>query len=197
MINDNDPLVIINAIHALNEILAEEGGIALSRKMVEYLLNRLREFNEWGQATILDQLAKYQPKEDNEMFNIMNILEEKLKLSCCAIVLAVIKIFMNFTKNKPNVYEQVILRVKSPLITLASISEGNYEVMFTILSHIKFIASKGYNQVFALEYKSFYCRTDEPSYIKYLKLEILSLIACDVNLGDMLNELGEYNLLYI
>lgn len=48
MINDNDPLVIINAIHALNEILAIDGGMALSRKMVEYLVNRLKEFNEWG-----------------------------------------------------------------------------------------------------------------------------------------------------
>jgi AP-4 complex subunit beta-1 len=48
MINDNDPLVIINAIHGLNEILVAEGGMALSRKMVEYLLNRLKEFNEWG-----------------------------------------------------------------------------------------------------------------------------------------------------
>ena len=64
--------------------------------------------------------------------------------------------------------------------------------MYTILCHIKYIASKGYNTVFASDYKSFYCRVDEPTYIKLLKLEILSLIACDFNLGDMLNELGEY-----
>jgi len=48
MISDNDPLVIINAIHALNEILAAEGGMALSKKLVDYLLGRLKEFNEWG-----------------------------------------------------------------------------------------------------------------------------------------------------
>ncbi|CAD8171016.1 unnamed protein product [Paramecium octaurelia] len=192
MISDNDPLVIINAIHALNEILAQEGGMALSKKMVDYLLGRLKEFNEWGQATILDELSKYSPKDDKEMFNIMNLLEERLKHSCSAIVLGVIKVFMNFTKNKPQIYEQVITRVKLPLITLASISEGNFEIMYTILCHIKYIASKGYNSVFASDYKSFYCRVDEPTYIKLLKLEILSLIACDFNLGDMLNELGEY-----
>ncbi|CAD8082871.1 unnamed protein product [Paramecium sonneborni] len=192
MISDNDPLVIINAIHALNEILASEGGMALSKKMVDYLLGRLKEFNEWGQATILDELAKYSPKDDKEMFNIMNLLEERLKHSCSAIVLGVIKVFMNFTKNKPQIYEQVITRVKLPLVTLASISEGNFEIMYTILCHIKYITSKGYNSVFASDYKSFYCRVDEPTYIKLLKLEILSLIACDFNLGDMLNELGEY-----
>ncbi len=33
---------------------------------------------------------------------------------------------------------------------------------------------------------------DEPSYIKDLKLKILSQIATENNLGDILNELGEY-----
>jgi hypothetical protein len=33
--------VSANAIIALNEILEEEGGIAVSRKMVVYLLNRV------------------------------------------------------------------------------------------------------------------------------------------------------------
>ena len=48
MIKDNDPLVIMNAIEALNEILSAEGGMALSSKMIVYLLNRAKEFNEWG-----------------------------------------------------------------------------------------------------------------------------------------------------
>ena len=48
MIRDNDPFVIANAIEALKEILLNEGGIAISSKMVIYLLNRLKEFNEWG-----------------------------------------------------------------------------------------------------------------------------------------------------
>lgn len=48
MIKDNDPLVIINAISALNEILNSEGGIAISGKMIVYLLNRLKEFTEFN-----------------------------------------------------------------------------------------------------------------------------------------------------
>ena len=42
LIKDTDPLVITNAIQALNEILQEEGGIAISTKMVVYLLNRIK-----------------------------------------------------------------------------------------------------------------------------------------------------------
>jgi len=48
MIRDVDPFVIQNAIEALKEILLEVGGIAISSKMIIYLLNRMKEFNEWG-----------------------------------------------------------------------------------------------------------------------------------------------------
>jgi len=48
MIKDNDHLVVMNAILVLNEILQDEGGISITNKMVIYLLNRIKEFNEWG-----------------------------------------------------------------------------------------------------------------------------------------------------
>lgn len=53
MISDTDPLVVLNVIEALREILADEGGIATSSKMIIYLLNRLKEFHEYGQVTVL------------------------------------------------------------------------------------------------------------------------------------------------
>ena len=46
--NDNDALVTINAIHAINEILADKGGIDVTRQLVIALLNRIKDFNEWG-----------------------------------------------------------------------------------------------------------------------------------------------------
>jgi AP-4 complex subunit beta-1 len=45
---DNDPLVIINAIEAINEVLADKGGIDIDRALIIPLLNRIKEFNEWG-----------------------------------------------------------------------------------------------------------------------------------------------------
>lgn len=43
-----------------------------------------------------------------------------------------------------------------------------------------------------MDYKHFYIKADETSYIKLTKLEILSFLANENNIGDMLNELGEY-----
>lgn len=41
-------------------------------------------------------------------------------------------------------------------------------------------------------YKHFYCIYDEPSYNKYIKLDIMPYLVSDDNLGDILNELSEY-----
>jgi len=51
---------------------------------------------------------------------------------------------------------------------------------------------RGASKFFEKEYKHFYCKADEPSYVKKLKICILEKIASDQNLGDILNELGEY-----
>ena len=60
VIKDKDTLVV-NAIHALNEILAEESGMAVNTKIVHHLLNRLHTFNEWGQMSILELVSRYRP----------------------------------------------------------------------------------------------------------------------------------------
>ena len=46
--SDSDALVVINSIEAINEITADKGGIDITRQLVINLLNRIREFNEWG-----------------------------------------------------------------------------------------------------------------------------------------------------
>jgi vesicle coat complex subunit len=42
MIKDSDPLVVTNTLFVLNEMLRTEGGIAISNKMIVYLLNRIK-----------------------------------------------------------------------------------------------------------------------------------------------------------
>ena len=60
---DKDPLVVINAIEAINEILADKGGIDIDKALVIPLLNRIKDFNEWGQSIILDICSKYNPAD--------------------------------------------------------------------------------------------------------------------------------------
>ena len=61
----------------------------------------------------------------------------------------------------------VLYRIQSPLITLMASSEmSNFnELNYVILSHIQFIASNSDIPLFSYDYKRFYCKNDEPSYI--------------------------------
>jgi hypothetical protein len=46
MIRDKDPLVVMDVLFTLSEILKKEGGIVLSGKMITHLLNIFNELNE-------------------------------------------------------------------------------------------------------------------------------------------------------
>ena len=53
--------MVINAIEAINEIRANKGGIEIQRALIIHLLNRIKEFNEWGQSVILELTSRYTP----------------------------------------------------------------------------------------------------------------------------------------
>ena len=111
MLTDVDSLVFINAIEAINEILADKGGIDITRQLVINLLNRIREFNEWGQSVILDLCSKYQPASRDEMFDIMNLLEDRFKHASSSVVLGAIKVFLHLTDGDSELSKQVYLRM--------------------------------------------------------------------------------------
>lgn len=103
------------------------------------------------------------------------------------------KIFLNYSKNDRELQQQVFKRIKDPLLTLLMSCEVNnsFELQFTILQHIYFIISKDSSE-FKSSYKIYYCREDEPTYIKNIKIQILILLTNEENLGNILNEIGEY-----
>ena len=80
------------------------------------------------------------------------------------------------------------------MITLMTSSETteSYEVSFNVLSHIYLLVLRGANLVFESEFKQFFVKYDEPSYIKNLKLDILAQIASNNNIQEIVNELSEY-----
>lgn len=68
----------------------------------------------------------------------------------------------------------------------------SYEISFNVLSHIHLLVVRGSNQFFENEYKQFFVKYDEPSYIKNVKLEILGHIASENNIQEIVSELSEY-----
>jgi len=89
----------MNAIEGINEILADKGGLEITRQLIISLLNRIKDFNEWGQSIILDLCSKYKPADQEEMFNIMNLLEDRFKHASSSVVLGAVKVFLHLTDH--------------------------------------------------------------------------------------------------
>jgi len=192
LIHDNDSHVVANAICAIEEVLVEEGGFQTTKEIVTNLLNRLQQFSEWGQCAVLRLLAKYRVETEQEMFDIMNILDGLLKQSSSAVVLAVTKIFVDLTSNRPVLQAEVLNRLQGPLLTL--MAAPTPELAYTVLVHVHALLTRGGDNVdvFAPQFKQFFCRYNEPSYIKSVKIDILTCLADASSAEPIVAELGEY-----
>jgi len=104
---------------------------------------------------VLDLCSKYKPASKEEMFDIMNLLEDRFKHASSSVVLGAIKVFLHLTAHDPDLCRQVYSRMQAPLITLMTSSETteSYEVSFNVLSHIHLLVLRGANWVFESEYK--------------------------------------------
>ncbi|KAH9300632.1 hypothetical protein KI387_012215, partial [Taxus chinensis] len=110
------PQVVASCLSSLQEILTLEGNtseeasrekeLLLSKSVVYLLLNRIKEFSEWAQCLILDLVSKYVPSESSEIFDIMNLLEDRLQHANSAVVLATINVFLHLTISMADVHQQ-------------------------------------------------------------------------------------------
>ena len=68
---------------------------------------RIKEFSEWAQCIVLELASKFLPSDNNEIFDIMNLLEDRLQHANGAVVLATIKVFLHLTMSMTDVHQQV------------------------------------------------------------------------------------------
>ena len=190
MLRDNDPLVAMNALAVLNEVLVDEGGINVTKQILYFLLNRMRDLSEWQQCAVLRLVLKYVPVNEDETFDIMNLLEERLRGSNSAVIVGCSRCFLHLTQNLPTVHQQVFARLKDPLLTLMATSQ-TYETSYPLLCHIKLLVQRE-PKVFQGNHKDFFIRHTDPTYVKAVKIDILTTIACDANSKDIVAELVEY-----
>ncbi|XP_062076976.1 beta-adaptin-like protein A [Humulus lupulus] len=199
LLNDPDTQVVANCISSLQEIwtleattseeASRERETLLSKPIVYYLLNRIKEFGEWAQCLVLELVAKYIPSDSNDIFDIMNLLEDRLQHANGAVVLATTKVFLQLTLSMTDVHQQVYERIKAPLLTL--VSSGSPEQSYAVLSHLHLLVMRA-PYIFSSDYKHFYCQYNEPSYVKKLKLDMLTAVANESNTYEIVTELCEY-----
>jgi vesicle coat complex subunit len=68
----------------------------------------LQDFSEWAQCQVLEFVSHFQPSTKEEVYDIMNALDDRLSTPNSAVVLATVKVFLNLTLAMPYDHQQVM-----------------------------------------------------------------------------------------
>ncbi|XP_065834378.1 uncharacterized protein [Oscarella lobularis] len=191
MLRDSDPQVVCNCLIVLDEILADEGGVVLTKTLAHYLFGRLKEFGEWSQCLVMRVLARYEASDEEETYDILNVLDDRLKHVNNGVVLGAIRLFLDLTNNLFDLQEDIYERIKAPLLTLIGLGNSSPEVVFTGLHHVQLLLIRQ-PRLMDSEFRSFFCRYSDPFYVKSLKLDLLVTISSPSNVVDIVEELSAY-----
>ncbi|XP_053562549.1 AP-4 complex subunit beta-1 [Bombina bombina] len=186
LLRDPDPIVLVNCLRALEEILKREGGIVINKPIAHHLLNRMADLDQWGQTEVLFFLLRYKPRSEEEIFDILNLLDVFLKSTHAGVVIGAAKLFLVLANDFPHVQTDVLFRLKGPL--LSACTSENREMCFAALCHVREILQSLPGH-FSSHYKKFFCSYNDPHYIKNQKMDILCELVNDENVHNILEEL--------
>ncbi|XP_022076321.1 AP-4 complex subunit beta-1 [Acanthochromis polyacanthus] len=189
LLRDPDPVVMVNCLRALEEILKDEGGVAINKPITHHLLNRLKECDIWGQCEVLRVLQRYRPQSEDELFDILSLLDASLVSPHPPVMAATLSLFLSLCSGQPAVNLAALERVRGPL--LAACGSGSREMRFTALCHIQLLL-RSIPGLMGAHYKRFFCGYAEPAYIKQRKMQVLVELVNDENVAMLLDELKGY-----
>ena len=193
MISDSNPMVVANAVAALAEISDASGKdmFNMNKSMLNKLQAALNEASEWGQIFILDCLAKYEPDEKDAK-EIVDRVSPRLKHANSAVAMSAVRVIMKYLRYlNDDEYKNKLLtsRLPPPLITL--LSEHKPEIQYVALRNINLIVQKVPNCL-TKAVRHFFCKYNDPIYVKMEKLEIMIKLANLNNIDKILLEFRQY-----
>lgn len=192
LVCDPNPTVVANAVAALSEI-SDTGGVdvmQINSSTLQKLLAALNECTEWGQVFILDSLAKYSPADGGEAERIIERVTPRLQHANSAVVMSAVKVILNYldlitNKDTERTFSK---KLAPPLVTLLN---SEPEIQYVALRNINLIVQKR-PKILEHEIKVFFCKYNDPIYVKMEKLEAIIRLVSDRNIEQVLHELKEY-----
>lgn len=192
LISNSNPMVVANAVAALTEIdeVSPKPIFSINKTSLPKLLAALEECTEWGQVFILTSLAKYTPKDSREAENICNRVSPRLQHANSAVVLAAVKLLMQYMNSieSKDMIQALCQKLGPPLVTMLS---KQPEIQYVALRNINLILQKR-PMVLQNEIRVFFCKYNDPIYVKMEKLEIMIMLANDRSIDQVLLEFKGY-----
>ena len=195
LISDSNPSVVANGVAALSEISETSGRdvMKISASVLQKLLAALNECTEWGQVFILDSLAKYTPADAREAEGIIERVTPRLQHANSAVVMSAVKVILSYMDvmnggAHADSIRALTRKLAPPLVTLLN---SEPEIQYVALRNINLIVQKR-PSILENEIKVFFCKYNDPIYVKMEKLEIIIKLVSEKNIDQVLLELKEY-----
>ncbi|KAL1917291.1 uncharacterized protein VTP21DRAFT_4947 [Calcarisporiella thermophila] len=193
MVSDINPTVVANAVVALMEIdesTPDRKSFVINQTILNKLLVALNECTEWGQIAILTALSEYKPVDAKEAEYVCERVLPRLSHANGSVVLTAIRILLIYMRSIHNddFSKQLIRKMTPPLVTLLSSAP---EFQYIALRNIKIILQKR-PELLSNEMRIFFCKYNDPPYVKSEKLDIMVKLCNERNVDQVLSELKEY-----
>ncbi|EEH38956.2 AP-2 complex subunit beta [Paracoccidioides lutzii Pb01] len=192
MLKDDNPTVVSSALAALTDLWERSNSITLTidYKSASKIISILPDCSEWGQTYVLEALMSYVPQECSEALLLAERIAPRLSHSNSAVVLTSIRVIlylMNYISDQKQI-TYLSRKLSPPLVTL--LSKGP-EVQYLALRNAILILQKR-PEVLRNDIRVFFCKYNDPIYVKVTKLELIFMLATEDNISVVLTELREY-----
>ncbi|CDU25548.1 probable adapter-related protein complex 1 beta 1 subunit [Sporisorium scitamineum] len=200
MVGDSNPMVVANAVTALTDIhqtalendpTGQSAVFIIDSDILTKLLIALNECTEWGRIAILNSLARYRARDEKQAEHICERVMPQFQHANGSVVLGAVKvvlIHMAKVRNNDELIKQLVRKMAPPLVTLISSAP---EVQWVALRNINLVLQKR-PDILQNELRVFFCKYNDPSYVKLEKVEIMIKLANERNVDMLLSELKEY-----
>jgi AP-1 complex subunit beta-1 len=132
------------------------------------------------QVYLLDCLAAQSISDLGEAESLLTRVSSRLQHANSAVVLAAVKVVLCHLDaiKAPETRADFLRKLAAPLVTLLS---QRPEIQYVALRNINLILQK-YPDVLSTEARVFYCKYNDPIYVKLEKLEIMVALATESNI---------------
>jgi AP-1 complex subunit beta-1 len=155
------------------------------------LLIALNECSEWGRVAVLSALSRYVTHDEKESEHICERVVPQYQHANGAVVLVAVQATMIHMRHvrREELLKTLVRKMAPPLVTLLS---SPPEVQWVALRNINLLLQKR-PDVLSNEMRVFFCKYNDPLYVKVEKLDIMVRLASDSNVDALLSELKEYS----
>ncbi|KAG0275418.1 AP-4 complex subunit beta-1 [Linnemannia exigua] len=177
LLSDKDTQVVVNAILVLEAILIDEGGIVINRAIASHLLRRYKDWTPGQLQVVLGVLCRYKPETDDEIYEIMNDVDDGLQHTSLAVQMATLRLFIWLCQDLAEIDEDVQTTIEETL--LKHLESPQPDLVFASLHHLSLLLEKsGKLRHSSPQHLSMiFCKPNDPITIKLKKLDLCTLVA--------------------